>query len=238
MIVEAFRWGLHRHARGTRGQVAQVERSIVGHDAIASHYGRFAIRPLATRGTPDSVKTTGRPALPEQKSSGRWSSEPWGHRWSCHRPRRQGRRSRYRAPSRQQIAFGRCTTLPLHDSTGQCNGVSEYIRRRSRTECLAWPRVERARDLVWLGLTRTGRIWMEGSNAPARRRFRPTFRWRTFDSGATNRARRAPPFNSSIRSRDGQRWTCRRDEAMPRRPQNERMIPPLAPANRVFTTLL
>ena len=34
------------------------------------------------------------------------------------------------------------------DSTGQCNSVSEYIRRRSITECLAWPRVERACDLV------------------------------------------------------------------------------------------
>ena len=36
----------------------------------------------------------------------------------------------------------------LADSTGQCNSVSEYIRRRSITECLAWPRVERACDLV------------------------------------------------------------------------------------------
>ena len=34
------------------------------------------------------------------------------------------------------------------DSTGQCNSVNEYIRRGSITECLAWPRVERACDLV------------------------------------------------------------------------------------------
>ena len=44
-----------------------------------------------------------------------------------------------------------------------------------------------------------GRTWMEGSSVPARRPFRPTFPWRTSGSGATNKASRATPFNSSTR---------------------------------------
>ena len=38
-------------------------------------------------------------------------------------------------------------------STGRCNGLREYIGRRPIAECLAWPRIEFARDPIQLSLT-------------------------------------------------------------------------------------
>ena len=54
--------------------------------------------------------------------------------------------------------FDELTAQTSADSTGQCNSVSEYIRRGSIAECLAWPRVERACDLVELGLGVAGKV--------------------------------------------------------------------------------